>query len=117
MQRWLWGREGIERKGPLPEGRGWPQGWVLKSRGGVCVRVRVHVCVQCGAGVPGSAGLCPWERQPPVSLQPRADQPCLGRRGQVFRGLAAPSNHVGRHAPVWSAVLGIHASVGAVVGG
>ena len=85
----------------------------------VCVHVRMHVHmrVRCGAWVPAPAGLCHWERQPPLSPWPRADQPHLGRRGQVFGGLASPSNHVGRQAPVWSAVLGIRVCVWAVVGG
>ena len=30
----------------------------------------------------------------------------------MFGGLASPSNHVGRQAPVWSAVLGIRVCVG-----
>ena len=72
----------------------------------MCVCMHAHVRVPGGAWVPGPAGLRHWERQPPVSLRPRADQPHLGRRGQIFQGLASPSNHMGRHAPTWSAVLG-----------
>lgn len=82
----------------------------------MCVCACMYTCVS--SVVPGFLGQLDssWERQPPVSLQPRADQPCLGREraGVPSPGRSQQSREQTRSRVVCSAE--VHVSVGAVVG-